>query len=79
MHWIKVKDKLPEEEGQEVLVGYWDFVYNKNEDKKTFFFSTDLGAFINPVDGWESYDSFGYFERDKITHWCRIPEDPSME
>ena len=78
MHWIKVKDKLPEQ-GQEVLVGYWDFVVNKNEDKKDFFFSTAIGAFINAVDGWESYDLSGYFERQKITHWFPIPIEPYME
>lgn len=75
MQWISIKDELPEK-GVEVLVGYW---YKARRSNLEFFKqsigwrSKDLPKYNGE---WDIPDGTGYFEKDKITYWCPIPESP---
>ena len=80
MNWIKTSDRLPNKNGQYLVVyKYFDyrsigvarFATNLNKVDKYIF-----GTEKRP--GWyEPDDEVGYFERTLITHWAELPEMPS--
>ena len=80
MNWIKVSDRLPNKNGQYLVVyKYFDyrsigvvhFSTNLNKVDK-YIFNTEKRP------GWYESDSeVGYFERTGITHWAELPGMPS--
>lgn len=76
MHWIKVKDKLPEP-GKEVLVGFWARMYDEEKDCIDFVFLKSVALLISEKDGWS--ECLGGNGDENITHWCPIPEDPCAD
>lgn len=79
VQWINVKDKLPEKDGQYLVVytffdfrgmGVVRFSHNLHEIDE-YIFDTESRP------GWyESDDEVGYFERTTVTHWAKLPEFP---
>lgn len=79
VQWINVKDKLPEKDGQYLVVytffdyrgmGVVRFSHNLHEIDE-YIFDTESRP------GWyEPDDEVGYFERTTITHWAKLPELP---
>lgn len=79
VQWINVKDKLPEKDGQYLVVftffdcksmGVMRFSHNLHEVDEYIF-----DAENRP--GWYEPDSeVGYFERTTVTHWAKLPEFP---
>ena len=77
--WINVKDKLPEKDGQYLVVytffdcrsiGVARFSHNLHEIDE-YIFDTESRP------GWyEPDDEVGYFERTTVTHWAKLPEFP---
>ena len=78
VQWINVKDKLPEKDGQ-YLVVYTFFDY---KSMGVVRFSHNLHEideynFDTERPGWyEPDDEVGYIERTTITHWAKLPEFP---
>ena len=77
VQWINVNDKLPENDGQYLVVytffdyramGVVRFSHNLHEIDEYIFESKP---------GWyEPDDEVGYFERTTVTHWAKLPEFP---
>ena len=77
VQWINVNDKLPENDGQYLVVytffdyramGVVRFSHNLHEIDEYIFESRP---------GWyEPDDEVGYFERTTVTHWAKLPEFP---
>ena len=79
VQWINVKDKLPEKDGQYLIV-YTFFNYR---DMRVVRFSHNLHEIDEYIfdtenrPGWyEPDDEVGYFERTDVTHWAKLPEFP---
>lgn len=77
--WINVKDKLPEKDGQYLVVyaffdyrgmGVVRFSHNLHEIDE-YIFDTE-----NRPWWYEPDDEVGYFERTTVTHWAKLPEFP---
>lgn len=68
--WIRVKDRLPENENEMVLVtdgktvitGFRNWMYRSGSDKRLFMFMPGLKMGGRPM---------------KVTHWMPLPEPPS--
>lgn len=79
VQWINVNDKLPENDGQYLVVytffdykamGVVRFSHNLHEIDE-YIFNTERRP------GWyEPDDEVGYFERTTVTHWAKLPEFP---
>ena len=79
VQWINVNDKLPEKDGQYLVVyaffdykgmGVVRFSHNLHEIDE-YVFDTESRP------GWyEPDDEVGYFERTTVTHWAKLPEFP---
>lgn len=79
VQWINVNDKLPEKDGQYLVVytffdyrsiGVVRFSHNLHKIDK-YIFDTERRP------GWyEPDDEVGYFERTTVTHWAKLPEFP---
>lgn len=79
VQWINVKDKLPEKDGQYLVVytffdyrgmGVVRFSHNLHKIDK-YIFNTE-----NRPGWYEPDDEIGYFERTTVTHWAKLPELP---
>ena len=79
VQWINVKDKLPEKDGQYLVVytffnyrgmGVVRFSHNLHEIDE-YVFDTE-----NRPGWYEPDDEVGYFERTTVTHWAKLPEFP---
>lgn len=77
--WINVKDKLPEKDGQYLVVytffdyrgmGVVRFSHNLHEIDE-YIFDTE-----NRPGWYEPDDEVGYFERTTVTHWAKLPKFP---
>ncbi len=82
LNWISVKDRLPEKNGQYLVVK----VYFGFKRIAVVNFATNLYA-IDKYDfhdaqrpGWyDMDDEAGYYEWTGITHWAELPELPEDE
>ena len=80
MEWINVKDRLPNKNGEYIVV-YQCFKYRLI---RVFRFALNLhevDEFNFPDEnrpGWYDDDSeVGYFEIDGVTHWAELPKLPT--
>lgn len=79
VQWINVKDKLPEKDGQYLVVytffdyrgmGIVGFSHNLHEIDE-YIFNTESRP------GWyQSDNEVGYYEKTTVTHWAKLPEFP---
>ena len=79
VQWINVNDKLPENDGQYLVVytffgyrgmGVVRFAHNLHEIDE-YIFNTERRP------GWyEPDDEIGYIERTTVTNWAKLPEFP---
>ena len=78
VQWINVKEKLPEKDGQYLVVyiffdckgmGVVRFSHNLHEIDE-YIFDTERPGWYEPD------DEVGYFERTTVTHWAKLPEFP---
>ena len=79
VQWINVKDKLPEKDGQ-YLVVYTFFAYRGMSVVRFSHNLHEIDEYIFDTEnrpGWyEPDDEVGYFERTTVTHWAKLPEFP---
>lgn len=86
MNWISVKDKLPNEE-QDVLVLVRKIEhYGRHNEKRTVYHSVHIGWCIE--EKWATTYCYGYkYLKDEanekieleVTHWMPLPELPKYE
>ena len=79
VQWTNVKDKLPEKDGQYLVVyaffncrsmGVVRFSHNLHEIDEYIFDTENRPGWYKPD------DEVGYFERTTVTHWAKLPEFP---
>ena len=83
MEWISVKDRLPEKNGNYLVV---EKMFNTGETIRIRRFAQSLED-IDDYDfngehrpGWYDYDSeCGFFEIVQVTHWMKLPKSPEEE
>lgn len=79
VEWINVKDRLPEKDGQYLVVytffnckgmGVVRFSHNLHEVDEYIFNEENRPGWYEPD------DEVGYFERTTVTHWAKLPKFP---
>jgi len=79
MQWINAKDKLPEKDG-EYLVVHTFFNYRSMRIARFSHNLHEIDEYIFDTEnrpGWYEFDDeVGYFEWPTVTHWTKLPEFP---
>lgn len=70
--WISVKDRLPEIDGNVLVI-----VNGKPHKNVTLESAYELAEF-SPSDGW-ILEMWPEWETPKVTHWMPLPEPPEAE
>lgn len=84
--WISVKDRLPEQEGQQYLCASY-YKTTNSWHINLYWFSKDLYKFNDldfsdkkGVSGfWDSDSEWGCCHHENVTHWMPLPEPPKTE
>lgn len=74
--WISVKDRLPDTEGEYLCIS-GDFIYIFEFAKDLY--KVDKYTFDNRKgkSGFYEFDGeWGYYEKERVTHWMPLPELP---
>jgi hypothetical protein len=84
MDWINIKDKLPEKEGQYLVLHklhngsfYPDIIYFYLNTKETFW-SNEVPDYSKNVFVY-SDSEWGYGIDTRVEYWCEIPDYSSLE
>ena len=81
MGWVSVRDRLPDKDGEYLVVKSIMGMYNKIDVCAFTLNLHEADEFDFPDEdrpGWYEYDSeTGYFEWTGITHWSELPELPT--
>ncbi len=75
MEWISVKDRLPEE-GQEVLVisrGWGERMTYIGQRRKVESETSWLTGNTSKASGWQLW-GWSYLKEPQVTHWMPLPE-----
>lgn len=68
MMWISVKDRLPEDQGDVLVVAFWHERWQ-----------TIIGWFANNEKKWRILTPHGEREPGGVTHWMPLPQPPKEE
>ena len=77
--WISVKDRLPDKEDEYLCISE-DFIYIFEFAKDLY--KVDKYSFDNRKgkSGFYEFDrEWGYYEKERVTHWMPLPELPKGE
>lgn len=81
MKWVSVRDRLPDKDGDYLVVKSIMGMYSKIDVCAFTMNLHEADEFDFPDEdrpGWYEYDSeTGYFEWTGITHWAELPELPT--
>ncbi len=74
MEWVKVTDRLPENEGMYIVFGTTEMGVSCIQTMALF---KNYKWYIDGELGWNLLtDSYWHFEEDQITHWMPLPSLP---
>lgn len=80
MNWISVKERLPEE-GQQVLVishGWGEHLVYVGEYKRVESETSWLTGITTQASSWLLW-GWSYLKKPQVTHWMPLPETPKEE
>lgn len=79
MDWIKVEDKLPEEDHDVLCYHFADFhisIGYFEKDNVRYYLESD-GSIFYTDDGWET--EIPWAQKGRVTHWMPLPDAPKEE